>query len=92
MASELLERQSAEPGTLLGREAAAGNLGRALGYIGAGSLFTLAPMAPLRTATLVLLVGAALSLVWWGSALMDEFAPEKQPNTDTGAKRFRVFQ
>jgi hypothetical protein len=64
---ELLERQSAAPGKLLGQQAAAGNLGQALGSMGAGSLFTLAPMMPFWTAALVLLVGAVLSLAWWGA-------------------------
>jgi MFS family permease len=71
---ELLERQSAAPGKLLGQQAAAGNLGQALGSMGAGSLFTLAPMMPFWTAALVLLVGAALSLAWWGPARMGEIA------------------
>lgn len=84
---ELLERQSAAPGTLLGQQAAAGNLGQALGSMGAGSLFTLAPMAPFWTAALVLLAGAALSLVWWGPARMGEIAAGKLPNIDTDAKR-----
>ncbi|MES2280148.1 MAG: MFS transporter [Pseudomonadota bacterium] len=89
---ELLERQSAAPGTLLGQQAAAGNLGQALGSMGAGSLFTLAPMAPFWTAALVLLVGAALSLVWWGPARVGEIAARKLPNTDTDAKRPTVSQ
>lgn len=84
---ELLERQSAAAGTLLGQQAAAGNLGQALGSMGAGSLLTLAPMAPFWTAALVLFVGAALSLVWWGPARTGEIAAGKLPNTDTDAKR-----
>jgi DHA1 family multidrug resistance protein-like MFS transporter len=71
---ELLERQSAAPGKLLGQQAAAGNLGQALGSMGAGSLFTLAPLMPFWTAALVLLVGAALAMVWWGPARMGEIA------------------
>jgi len=43
---ELLERQSAAPGKLLGQQAAAGYLGQALGSMVAGSLFTLTPMMP----------------------------------------------
>ena len=69
---ELLERQSAAPGKLLGQQAAAGNLGQALGSMGAGSLFALDPLVPFWTAALILLVGAALSLVWWGPARMGE--------------------
>ncbi|WP_348012980.1 hypothetical protein [Roseateles sp.] len=59
---ELLERQSAKPGKLLGQQAAAGNQGQALGSTDAGSLFTLTPMMPFWAAALILLVGAALSL------------------------------
>ena len=80
---ELLERQSAAPGVLLGQQAAAGNLGQALGSMGAGSLFTLAPMAPFWTAALVLLVGAALALLWWGPARMGEIAAGKTSSSDT---------
>ncbi len=43
---ELLERQSAAPGRLLAQQAAASNLGQALGSMGAGSLFTMAPLMP----------------------------------------------
>ena len=71
---ELLERQSAAPGKLLGQQAAAGNLGQALGSMGAGSLFTLAPMLPFWTAALIMLVGAAVSLAWWGPARRGEIA------------------
>jgi DHA1 family multidrug resistance protein-like MFS transporter len=42
--------------------------------MGAGSLFTLAPLTPFWTAALVLLVGAALAMVWWGPARMGEIA------------------
>ena len=71
---ELLERHSEAPGKLLGQQAAAGNLGQALGSMGAGSLFTLAPAAPFWTAALILLIGAALSLIWWGPARKGEMA------------------
>lgn len=74
---ELLERQSAPPGKLLGQQAAAGNLGQALGSMGAGSLFALAPMMPFWAAALVLLVGAAISLVWWGPSRTREIASRK---------------
>jgi predicted MFS family arabinose efflux permease len=71
---ELLERHSAAPGRLLGQQAAAGNLGQALGSMGAGSLFTLAPMLPFWAAALVLLIGAVLSVAWWGPARMGAVA------------------
>jgi MFS family permease len=83
---ELLERQSAAPGKLLGQQAAAGNLGQALGSMGAGSLFTLAPMMPFWTAALVLLVGAALSLVWWGPARMGEIAAREVTGAGTASR------
>ena len=78
---ELLERQSAAPGKLLGQQAAAGNLGQALGSMGAGTLFTLAPMMPFWTAALILMVGAALSLAWWGPARMGEIAARETTGT-----------
>ena len=69
---ELLERHSAAPGRLLGQQAAAGNLGQALGSMAAGSLYTLAPMLPFWAAAMVLLLGTVLSLAWWGTARMGE--------------------
>ena len=78
---ELLERQAAAPGKLLGQQAAAGNLGQALGSMGAGSLFTLAPMMPFWTAAVVLLIGAALSLAWWGPARRGEIAARELAST-----------
>lgn len=71
---ELLERHSAAPGRLLGQQAAAGNLGQALGSMGAGSLYTLEPMLPFWAAALILLIGAALSVAWWGPARFGEVA------------------
>jgi predicted MFS family arabinose efflux permease len=71
---ELLERHSAAPGRLLGQQAAAGNLGQALGSMGAGSLYTLAPMLPFWVAAVILLIGAALSVAWWGPARIGEVA------------------
>lgn len=71
---ELLERKAEAPGTLLGRQAAAGNLGQALGSMSAGSLFTFAPTAPFWTAAVVLLLGAVMSLVWWGPTRVREIA------------------
>lgn len=89
---ELLERQAAKPGTLLGQQAAAGNLGQALGSMGAGSLFTFTPLAPFWAAALVLLLGAALSLAWWGSAREGEIAAEKLSRNDDPLKRARASQ
>lgn len=80
---ELLERKAEAPGALLGRQASAGNLGQALGSMGAGTLFTLAPMAPFWTAAAVLVLGAVLSLVWWGPARMGEIAARE--TTGAGA-------
>ncbi len=74
---ELLERKADAPGALLGRQAAAGNLGQALGSMSAGSLFSFAPMAPFWTAAAVLLLGAVLSMVWWGPTRMREIAAGK---------------
>ncbi len=58
----------------LGRQAAAGNLGQAIGSMSAGSLFTFAPMAPFWTAAVILLLGAVLSMVWWGPTRLREIA------------------
>ncbi|HEX5683205.1 MAG TPA: hypothetical protein VFY73_04135 [Ideonella sp.] len=69
---ELLERRPAATGSLLGRQAAAGNLGQALGSVAAGSLFVLRPAAPFWLAAWVLLIGAAVALVWWGPARQRE--------------------
>ena len=77
---ELLGRQSESPGRLLGQQAAAGNLGQALGSMNAGSLFTLAPLVPFWTAALVLLVGAVLSLAWWGRLGWARSTPEETPS------------
>jgi len=84
---ELLERQSAAPGALLGQQAAAGNLGQALGSMSAGGLFALAPMAPFWTAAAVLLFGAALSLAWWGPARLREITAQRPPGTGNDASR-----
>lgn len=69
---ELLERDRSEPGGLLGRQAAAGNLGQALGSFSAGSLFTLHPVAPFGLVALVLLFGAGAAYALWGAARDDE--------------------
>ena len=71
---ELLERRSTERGALLGRQAAAGNLGQAAGSISAGLLFGLRPGAPFWLAALVLLLGAVAALFYWGRARNAEIA------------------
>ena len=71
---ELLERRGTERGALLGRQAAAGNLGQAAGSISAGLLFGLRPGAPFWMAALVLLLGAAAALFYWGRARNGEIA------------------
>ena len=77
---ELLEIHSAAPGALLGQQAAASNLGQALGSINAGSLFALVPTAPFWAAALVMLVGAALSLISWGPARRAEITAGELQN------------
>lgn len=69
---ELLERNRSARGALLGWLAAAGNLGQALGSVSAGSLFELRPAAPFWMAAIVLLFGAGIALLVWGSARDDE--------------------
>ncbi len=81
---ELLEHKADAAGALLGRQAAAGNLGQALGSMGAGSLFTFAPMAPFWTAAGVLLLGAVLSLVWWSPTRVREIAAGNLANGGNG--------
>lgn len=71
---ELLERDRSAPGGLLGRQAAAGNLGQALGSFSSGSLFALHPAAPFWLAALVLLFGAGAAYALWGAARDDEIA------------------
>jgi predicted MFS family arabinose efflux permease len=65
---ELLERRGAAHGALLGKQAAAGNLGIAAGSVSAGLLFPLQPAAPFWMAALALLLGAGAALVFWGRA------------------------
>ncbi len=80
---ELLERHGAARGALLGRQAAAGNLGQALGSFSAGSLFAWHPMAPFWTSALVLAFGATVVLTWWGPARDGEIAAgERSLDTD----------
>ena len=69
---ELLERDQSEPGALLGKQAAAGNLGQALGSFSAGSLFAFHPAAPFWLAAIVLLFGTGAAYALWGAARDDE--------------------
>ncbi|MDO9196848.1 MAG: MFS transporter [Rhodoferax sp.] len=71
---ELLERDASGRGALLGRQAAAGNLGQALGSVSAGSLFALHPAAPFWLAAIVLLFGAGAAYALWGTARDDEIS------------------
>lgn len=68
---ELLEHDSSESGALLGQQAAAGNLGQALGSFSAGLLFALHPAAPFWMAAIVLLFGAGVAYALWGAARDD---------------------
>lgn len=79
---ELLERDRSEPGRLLGGQAAAGNLGQALGSFSAGSLFALHPAAPFGLAALMLLVGAGAAYTLWGAARDDEIARSTPAEVD----------
>ncbi|MCY1303816.1 hypothetical protein D9M68_370390 [compost metagenome] len=63
---ELLEHDRSSAGSLLARQAAAGNLGQALGTVGAGILFGWNALAPFWAAAAVLLLGGAAALRWWG--------------------------
>jgi DHA1 family multidrug resistance protein-like MFS transporter len=73
---ELLDRGSSAHGALLGKQAAAGNLGQAVGSVGAGWLFAWQPAAPFWAAALVLVIGAVASVFLWGTARADELARE----------------
>jgi DHA1 family multidrug resistance protein-like MFS transporter len=73
---ELLERDRSEAGGLLGKQAAAGNLGQALGSFSAGALFALHPAAPFGLAALVLLFGAGAAYALWGAARDDEIGAQ----------------
>jgi hypothetical protein len=79
---ELLERHAEAPGRLLGQQAAAGNLGQALGSMGAGSLYALAPMFPFWAAALVLLLGSGIALASWGPARHCEIAAALRSRSD----------
>lgn len=65
---ELLERDRSSTGALLGRQAAAGNLGQAIGSASAGTLFAWSAAAPFAAAALVFALGALATLRWWGVA------------------------
>lgn len=71
---ELMERDRSASGGVLGRQAAAGNLGQSLGSFGAGSLFALHPAAPFWFAAVVLLFGAGAAYALWGAARDDEIS------------------
>jgi DHA1 family multidrug resistance protein-like MFS transporter len=73
---ELLDRGDSAHGALLGKQAAAGNLGQALGSFAAGWLFTWQPAAPFWAAALALLIGAIASVFLWGTARVSELALE----------------
>lgn len=73
---ELLERDHNESGLVMGRQAAATNLGQALGSFGAGLLFALHPVAPFWAAALALALGACAALTFWGPARNGEIALE----------------
>jgi len=81
---ELLERRGAAHGALLGRQAAAGNLGQAAGSVSAGLLFALRPQAPFWMAGLVLLLGAAAALIYWGRSRNAEIAAVAAVEVDAG--------
>ena len=65
---ELLESDRTSAGSVLGRQAAAGNLGQALGSMLAGAVFALHALAPFWSAALALVLGAVATLRWWGPA------------------------
>lgn len=71
---ELLERHGAARGALLGQQAAAGNLGQALGSASAGALFAWQPIAPFWAAAAMLASGVVVSLLSWGRARDGEIA------------------
>ncbi|WP_243655726.1 MFS transporter [Roseateles saccharophilus] len=79
---ELLERHDAARGALLGGQAAAGNLGQALGSVSAGLLFAWQPVAPFWAAALVLVLGAGVALAFWGPARDGEIASGLRNRSD----------
>lgn len=80
---ELVERDRTASGALLGKQAAAGNLGLALGSVSAGSLFTLHAAAPFWLAATVLLFGAGAAYAFWGAARDDEISLLARSKTAT---------
>ena len=79
---ELLERHDAARGALLGGQAAAGNLGQALGSVSAGLLFAWQPVAPFWAAAGVLLLGAGVAWASWGPARDGEIAAGLRSRSD----------
>lgn len=65
---ELLEADRSSSGAVLGRQAAAGNLGQAIGSIAAGGVFAWHPLAPFWIAAIGLVLGGSAALRWWGPA------------------------
>lgn len=65
---ELLEGDRTSAGAVLGRQAAAGNLGQAFGSVAAGAVFAVHPLAPFWTAALALVLGASATMCWWRPA------------------------
>ena len=80
---ELLGRQPESSGSLLGQQPAVGELEQATGYVVLGFPFALAPMMPLWSAAVILLVVAALSLPWWGPARRGEIANRRTLGSGT---------
>ena len=65
LAYALLDHDAGANGAKLGRLAAAGNLGQALGAFVSGGLFALRPEAPFVAAALLLLGGSAGAWLYW---------------------------
>ena len=65
LAYALLDHDPGAKGAKLGRLAAAGNLGQALGAFVSGGLFTLRPEAPFVAAAILLLGGSAGAWLYW---------------------------
>ncbi|CQR29375.1 conserved membrane hypothetical protein [Thiomonas arsenitoxydans] len=65
LAYALLDHDPGAKGVKLGRLAAAGNLGQALGAFVSGGLFTLRPEAPFVAAAILLLGGSAGAWLYW---------------------------
>lgn len=65
LAYALLDHDAGAKGAKLGRLAAAGNLGQALGSVVSGGLFAVRPEAPFVLSALLLLGGSAGALLYW---------------------------